>query len=151
MIDVSARRTNFVVPTLIAAVVLPLALVLLVVGARSPFTHMNLSASYDPNYTRTAQGVVGPPGMMDTMRLGVVPAQDPVERGHQLFVADGCASCHGIDGHGGIIGPPIAGTSASRLRAKTKEGPGGMPAFAPDMLPDADLNAIAAYLKTQTH
>ena len=73
-------------------------------------------------------------------------ASDPVELGKQLFVVDGCAACHGLDGRGGIIGPSIVGTKADKLRVKTQVGPQGMPAYAPGALTDADLAAIAAYL-----
>ena len=74
-------------------------------------------------------------------------ASDPVQLGKQLFVADDCAACHGIDGRGGIIGPSIVGSTADKLRAKTQVGPKGMPAYAPGALSDADLAAIAAYLQ----
>jgi mono/diheme cytochrome c family protein len=146
MIETFEDRSRFVVPTLLAAVVGPLALLLLVVGARSPYTHMNLAPGFDPNYTRTDQSVVAPPALFSGMMSSVPLASNPVERGRQLFVTKDCASCHGLDGRGGIVGPPVAGTIADDLRVKTQVGPGGMPAFAPGALSDEDLNAIAAYL-----
>ncbi len=57
-----------------------------------------------------------------------------------------CASCHGLDGRGGIVGPAIVETKAAKLRAVTQVGPQGMPAYAPGALTDDDLAAIAAYL-----
>jgi mono/diheme cytochrome c family protein len=146
MIETFEGHNRFVVPTLLAAAVVPLALLLLVVGARSPYTHMNLAPGFDPNYTRTDQGVVGPPEMYHGDSLAVPPASDLVDLGHELFVAKGCASCHGLDGRGGIVGPPVAGTNARELKVKAQVGPGGMPAFAPGALSDEDLKAIAAYL-----
>ncbi len=150
MIDALERNSQFVVPTILALVVLPLALTLLIVGARSPYTHANLTPGYDAGYTRTDQAVAGQEEPFTGMMSAVPLAADPVERGRQLFVVKECASCHGLDGRGGIVGPPIAGTEADDLRDKTQVGPGGMPAFAPDALSDADLNAIAAYLAAKS-
>ncbi len=148
MIDTFDRRKNFIVPILLAVVVVPLALLLMVVGARSPYTHVNLDAGYDPHYTRSDQAVVGITEQLQGARLAVPLATDPVERGKQLFVTKGCASCHGLEGSEGIAGPVIVGTAAKTLRAMTDKGPGGMPAYAPGALSDDDLSAIAAYLKS---
>ncbi len=80
MADVLERNGRFVLPALIAAVVVPLALGLQVIGARSPYTHANFDAGVDPNYTRTDQAVVGPPEQFEGDGLAVPPAADPVER-----------------------------------------------------------------------
>lgn len=137
---------NMILPAFIGASVLGLALTLLTVVARSPWTHSNLDLNFDPRYTRTEQMVVGAPLGFGGDRLAVPPASDPVQHGKQLFVADGCASCHGLDGHGGVIGPSIIGTKAQKLRTVTNVGPQGMPAYAPGALSDQDLAAIAAFL-----
>jgi mono/diheme cytochrome c family protein len=150
MIDALERRSHLVVPTLLALVVVPLALTLMIIGARSPYTHANLAAGYDPSYSRTDQALVGTPVPFEGMMSAGPLATDPVERGRQLFVVKDCASCHGLDGRGGIVGPPIAGTSAHDLRVKTRVGPGGMPAFAANALSDDDLKAIAAYLQAMS-
>jgi mono/diheme cytochrome c family protein len=138
---------NMLLPAFIGGAVLVIALTLLTIVARSPYTHSNLDVGFDPGYTRTAQILVGAP-VPETgdMMLAVPRASDPVQLGKQLFVVNGCASCHGINGRGGIVGPSIAGTNAAKLRVKTTVGPGGMPAFAPGALTDQDLAAIAAYL-----
>jgi mono/diheme cytochrome c family protein len=147
MIDVQRRIGRFVFPTLIAVVVVPLALGLLIIGARSPFTHVNLDEGFISSYMRTDQALVGSPELYQGGKLVVPLASDPVERGRQLYVSKGCASCHGLEGRDAIVGPVIVGTSVKALRQKTQKGPGGMPAYAPDALSDDDLNAIAAYLK----
>lgn len=137
---------NMILPVLIGGGVLLMALTLLTIVARSPYTHANLDLSYDPGYTRTDQTMVGAPVPAMGDRLAVPRAGDPVELGRQLFVVDGCAACHGLDGRGGIIGPSIVGTKAAKLRTVTSVGPDGMPAYSPDALSDGDLAAIAAYL-----
>lgn len=137
---------NMLLPGFIGAAVLVIALTLLTIVARSPYTHSNLDIGFDPRYTRTEQMLVGAPVPQMGDMLAVPRASDPVQLGKQLFVSKGCAFCHGLDGRGGIVGPSIAGTNAAKLRVKTTVGPGGMPAFAPGALTDQDLAAIAAYL-----
>lgn len=139
---------NTLLPAFIGAAVLGIGLTLLTIVARSPYTHSNLDVGFDPGYTRTAQILVGAPVPATGDMLAVPRASDPVQLGKQLFVVDGCAACHGLDGRGGIVGPSIAGTNATKLRVKTTVGPGGMPAFAPGALTDQDLAAIAAYLNS---
>jgi mono/diheme cytochrome c family protein len=137
---------NMLLPVFIGSAVLLIAVSLLTIVARSPYTHSNLNPGFDPGYTRTEQMVVGPPVPFGAGELAVPRAIDPVELGKQLFVVDGCASCHGLDGRGGTIAPSIVGTKADKLRVKMQVGPQGMPAYAPGALTDQDLAAIAAYL-----
>ena len=141
---------DMILPGFIGAAVLGLALTLLTIVARSPYTHANLNLRFDPRYTRTDQIVLGAPVPFAGHGFAQPLPSDPVERGHQLFVTEGCASCHGLDAHGGIIGPSITGVTAATLRAVTGIGPQGMPVYAPEALTDDDLTAIAAYLKARS-
>lgn len=145
---IPSQKTNLVFPSFIGAAVLLIALTLLVIGARSPFTHVNLDEGYDPSYTRSGQDLVGESVPYAGGGLAVPLASDPVERGQQLFVSKGCASCHGLDGRGGVVGPSIEDTKADKLRSKTSSGPKGMPPYASNALSDEELAAIAAFLKT---
>jgi mono/diheme cytochrome c family protein len=142
------KNKNMLMPTLIGAGVLVLAVSLLVIVARSPYTHANLNQGLDPGYTRTEQMLVGTPVPYMGNSLAVAPATDPVDRGKQLFIVDGCAGCHGLDGRGGIIGPSIVGVKAEKIRSKTNVGPKGMLPFAPGVITDQDLAAIAAFLSS---
>lgn len=92
------------------------------------------------------------------------PADDLAARGHDLFLANGCGSCHSVRGTAadGVVGPDLthvggrlsigAGLLPSepeafyRWTAHTKDVKPDvlMPSFG--MLPDEDLDAIAAYL-----
>ena len=139
-------------PSIAAVGVATLAVLLLIVAVRSPYTHANLVPDYEPNYSRTAQSLVGAPVSYE----GPGPAEslpanaDSVARGHELFVTEGCAACHGLEGRGGIIGPSIAGTKEKTLSTKTHVGPKGMPEFSSSALTTSDLDAIAAYLKAMS-
>src|SRR5512138_2870655 len=137
---------NLLLPGFIGAAVLGIALTLLMIVARSPYTHANLDISYDPGYTRTEQLVVEGPVPMNGNRMNGMLPSDPVQAGKRLFVTEGCAACHGLDARGGVVGPSIVGIKADKLRVKTSVGPQGMPAYAPGALTDQDLAAIAAYL-----
>ncbi|MCL5999049.1 MAG: cytochrome c [Chloroflexi bacterium] len=147
MIGDFTSQKNCMLPTIIVVGVLSLALLLLTIGARSPYTQANLDLGYNPNYTRTEQALVGPPLPYHGASLAVSPAAGSIERGKQLFVTKGCASCHGLEGRNGVVGTVIVGTDVDTLRKKTQKGPGGMPAYAYGALTDEDLAAIAAYLK----
>src|SRR5512140_2493509 len=137
---------NMLVPVFIGAGVLMIALTLLTVVVRSPYTHSNLDTGFDPFYKRSEQMLVGAPIPLTGEALAVTPASDPVQLGKQLFISEGCAACHGLDGRGGVIGPSILGTKAAKLRSKTQAGPEGMPPYAPGALNDQQLAAIAAFL-----
>lgn len=139
---------NMLLPAFIGSAVLVIALTLLTIVVRSPYTHSNLDLNVDPRYTRTEQIVVGASMPFGAGRLAMSPASDPVQLGKQLFIADNCASCHGLDGRGGIVGPSILGMKAKKLRTMTNVGPKGMPAYAAGALSDQDMAAIAAYLNS---
>lgn len=141
---------HVILPVLMGATVLLISFTLLTIIARSPYTQANLNAGFDYRYTRTEQTFVGDPLPVMGDGLAVPQASDPVERGRQLFITNECASCHGLDGSGGIIGPSIVGMKASKLRSRTLVGPKGMPAYSPDALTDDDLAAIAAYVNARS-
>ncbi len=137
---------NMVLPAFIGAGVFVIALSLLTIVARSPYTHANLDLGFNRGYTRTVQMLVGAPVPMAGSEPVSPATNDPVARGRQLFASEGCASCHGLDGRGGVIGPSIVGTKAEKLRVETLVGPKGMPPYAQGAINDQDLAAIAAFL-----
>lgn len=134
---------------LFGVLVLALGTTLLVIGARSPYTHGNLAAGVDPSYGRTPQTVVGSPvpyegaGRVSASLSGA----DPVTRGASVYVNKGCTGCHGLWGRGGTVGPEIAGAPAEKIHEKALGGPGGMPVFARDALSTEELELIVAYLR----
>jgi cytochrome c553 len=137
------RRATVFIGVLLVCV----ALMILTIGARSPYTHANLSAGYDPRYDRTAQIGIGD----DTSFMGVSPqaaptAADPVARGAHLYVTEGCVTCHGLEGRGAPVGPAIVGQDIKTITQRLRQGPGGMPQFSPDGLTDQEIADITAYL-----
>ncbi|HWI79379.1 MAG TPA: cytochrome c [Ramlibacter sp.] len=75
-----------------------------------------------------------------------------VERGHQLFMKNGCYSCHGTVGQGGDrgAGPRIAPMSMPVDAFKTfiRNPPEAMPRFDERFVSDADLEAIHRYISS---
>ncbi len=138
-------RKNWLAPAIFAGLVVSLSVTLLTIGARSPYTHLNLTAGVMSDYNRTSQTLVGPP--LPIQAAGMVTGHgDLTQQGATLFTNLDCASCHGLKGQGGVFAPAVAGTDAATLAKKTEKGPGGMPAFAG--LSDQDLKALAAYLQS---
>jgi len=152
---VTVRRLVFGGPayrratSLIAAVVIVGALLLLTIGARSPYTHANLNPGYDPHYTRTEQIGLND----DTAFAGLSPDTsagntDPVAHGASLYVTKGCVSCHALEGRGGPVGPAVAGTDAATIERRARKGPGGMPRFDQHGLTTDEIAAIASFLNS---
>jgi mono/diheme cytochrome c family protein len=141
--------SRFLVPAALVSVISGLAFGLIVgIVARSPETHANVRPD---GFDRTPVGYVGEQiqfaggGLADP----VPAAADPAVRGRLLFLAHGCAACHGLAGQGGVVGPSL-GLEEMWLEdfgPVVRSGPGGMPAFAEEVLGDDDLGSIYAFLK----
>jgi ubiquinol-cytochrome c reductase cytochrome c subunit len=78
---------------------------------------------------------------------------DQVTEGHKLFLAN-CATCHGIGGQGGKIGPSLVGVGAAAVDFQVGTGrmplagPGVQAARGPVLFSDAQIAAMAAYVAT---
>jgi mono/diheme cytochrome c family protein len=78
-----------------------------------------------------------------------VPQGNP-EKGRQVFLKDGCYSCHGYDGHGGVA-PKLAPRPipAVAFIAIVRHPPASaMPTYSPKVMSDAELTDVWAYLKS---
>lgn len=117
-----------------------------IVIARSPYTHGNLSPQ---GYDRTEVAIVGQEYPFDGLGLAdpeLGRTGDPVLDGRALFFQYGCASCHGFEGGGGILGEDLDDASPSEIRREVRDGPEGMPAFDEGHLTEEDLEKIVAFL-----
>jgi cytochrome c553 len=137
------RRATIVIGLALAFV----ALTLLTIGARSPYTHANLNPGYDERYDRTDQIFVGPPVPFEGLSRSV-PGGDAVTRGAALFVTEGCVGCHALGAQGGAVAKPIAGVDQVLLTTKVRTGTAGMPPFSAAGLTDQQIEDIGAYLRT---
>jgi len=136
----------------LAVVTLITAVGMVIVFVRNPLTHGNLS---DPTGTqRVPYGLVGEKyaytGLGFTNSL---PADsgDPAHDGAVLWIRAGCVSCHGIGAVGGEVGPDMSDVeSLTDLTGDTRRGPEGMPPYGEEILSDADLARIYAWLEADT-
>lgn len=142
--------SRFFVPLVFIALISGLALGLIGgVVARSPETHANVRPE---GFDRTQIGYVGEAipftgvGLADPV---LAPDADPTARGRLLFLGYGCATCHGLTGQGGVVGPALdlEELFLDDFGPLLRSGPGGMPVFTDEILSDADLKAIYAFLK----
>ena len=125
------------------------ALVILMIGARSPYTHANLATGYDPRYERTEQILVGAQADLVGRSRDARPAgADALVRGASLYVRQGCASCHALEGRGGVIGPKVAGADEEIIAKRVRQGSAGMPRYSTIGLTDVELADITAYLRS---
>ncbi|MDO8615259.1 MAG: cytochrome c [Dehalococcoidia bacterium] len=142
-------------PILGAVMMSGLAFTLVVVIiARSPYTHGNLSAE---GYNRTNIIYVGQEQPYTGIGLAdpsVATTGDPVQDGRVLFFRYGCASCHGLNGDGGAVGPELSWASGSGsaelarlLKGDPKDVPPGMPFFG--QLSEEEIESLSAFLRTQ--
>ena len=89
--------------------------------------------------------------------LTVAQAQDAppgdAANGKRLFLTDGCFTCHGRSGQGGVFrGPtPILAKTAlpfDGFRELLRVPPGDMPAYSEAVLSDKDIADIYAFLES---
>ncbi len=79
----------------------------------------------------------------------LVFAQGNAAKGKQVYIKDGCYSCHGYDGHGGVA-PKLAPRpipAVAFIAIVRHPPPSAMPTYTVKVLSDAELNDIWAYLK----
>ena len=75
---------------------------------------------------------------------------DSAENGKQVFMRAGCWQCHGTVGQGGVAGPKLApdplpfDALSSFVRTTNRQ----MPAYRKQVLSDADLADLYAYLQS---
>jgi mono/diheme cytochrome c family protein len=141
---------SFIIPSIAAAWVVAVPATLIGIVLFGPYTHGNLATDYQPAYVRTEQIVIAPPGAYAGPGLdsSIALSDEPVQRGAQLMVAKGCATCHGLTGEGGPVGVPLQKVDATTARMMTSMGANGMPQFSTETLSDEDLSAILAYVNS---
>jgi mono/diheme cytochrome c family protein len=79
---------------------------------------------------------------------GALVAAAPAPADRELFVRYGCYQCHGYEGQGGEalrIAPSPYPFEA--FAAKVRKPANEMPAYAPEVLGDADLQALYRYVR----
>lgn len=87
--------------------------------------------------------------MLVSAQVHAAQAQNEVQRGFELYLNVGCWQCHGTVGQGGgNAGPRLAPNPfpAVAMLAVVRKPLKEMPPYSPQLLSDADVFAIRAYL-----
>jgi mono/diheme cytochrome c family protein len=76
------------------------------------------------------------------------PNGDAIENGRRAYVRLNCTVCHSDNGHGGTMGPNIAGAEAGDVSEAVTQGEeGGMPSFKKYLCPN-DVADLQAYISS---
>ena len=147
---------RFFVAILASAWVIGVALTLIIVTTLRPWasanknweTHLNFLREPPQGYTRSGvQWIDATPAALEgwDVHEGVHSSN----QGQVLFVARGCAACHGIEGDGtGAAGPSVLGASQRVITRVVRNGPGGMPAYNQTDMSDEELALITQYISS---
>ena len=135
---------KYFVVTLGVIAVIGIASMLMTIVLRSPDTHANLWNKLKPSYHKTPIALVGEPAVYNLS--GLTPGLAVADRRQQVYLLSGCASCHGVDARGGVVGPPLSGISPETAVNVVRAGPYGMPSYPAAVLNDSDLEKLATYL-----
>ncbi len=106
-----------------------------------------LTAPVQTTVMPTAQAATAAPVVATgAATAAVLPGGDSAAAGKELFTANGCVACHGMDLAGGI-GPKLAGRTVQdlpddRIRSQLDQGGNGMPAF-PNLTSEQVSNLMA--------
>ncbi len=75
-------------------------------------------------------------------------AQAATEEGAALLASSGCAACHGPQGRGTTLAPPIVGSAltAEAFRIGVRNARGAMPSYSVEVLSDSTLDTLYAYV-----
>ena len=71
---------------------------------------------------------------------------EPRSVGQALFIAKGCAACHGQNAEGSQIAPALPGHSEETVKRQVRNPRFQMPAFTEDQVTDEELQVIALYI-----
>ena len=74
------------------------------------------------------------------------PSQADEPDGHALFLAKGCASCHGENAEGSTIAPALAGHTETQVKRQVRNPRFKMPAFTREQISGDELQAIAHFI-----
>ena len=66
--------------------------------------------------------------------------------GHALFIAKGCAACHGQNAEGTSIAPALPGHNEQMVKNQVRNPRFQMPAFSLEQISDEELEAIAGFI-----
>ena len=92
----------------------------------------------------TSQDSSGP--LRDTVSSPTATIAVTDSPGHTLFIAKGCAACHGQNAEGTSIAPALPGHNEQMVKNQVRNPRFQMPAFSLEQISDEELEAIAGFI-----
>ncbi len=140
------------IPRIMVAFVALTAIGMFVVVLSRPESHANLDPTED--FDRVPRAVVGADGPYAGLGIADPGRPQGQQPGREVFVQAGCASCHGVQGEGALVGGAIVEIESGGVRVpsldelidEVRKGPKGMPAYGENVLTDEDVAQILDYL-----
>lgn len=80
--------------------------------------------------------------------LAIIPTPVGSSEGQRLYIAKGCAACHGSRQEGSVVAPSITGYTADRIKQQVRAPIGAMPIFPPSKISNPELDHIARYVES---
>lgn|GEM_PF-2065972 len=143
-----STHSNRVIPYFMVGFVLFTGLGMFYVVLTQPSMHANLAPNDE--FDRVPTAYVGE--VYPYLGLGGDPADRPDDlSGEVLFVQAGCASCHGIDANGAIVGGELDDgvlDDTDEFTEAIREGPDGMPVYDDVLLSQAEIDRIIEFLQS---
>jgi cytochrome c551 len=84
--------------------------------------------------------------ILTTTPTCVTPTNDMAVEGRRAYMRMNCYSCHGSNGHNGIMGPSLVGKAGSVKGAVPAGRSGGMPSYKNKLCAN-DLANLSAYIQ----
>jgi mono/diheme cytochrome c family protein len=129
--------------TIMMTISVLVAVGLVTILIRSPETHSNLNPE---GYDRTPVAYLEAKYAYSGLGFAEGAEDGDKTSGRSLFLASGCAGCHGINAEGTAAAPSPAWASADRLEQIVRDGSVGMPSYGAEELTSMDLDAIYVFL-----
>jgi mono/diheme cytochrome c family protein len=79
--------------------------------------------------------------------ISLAEAAPSAVNGKTVFARAGCFECHNYQGQGGV-GPRLTAVSFAALKSYVRNANGNMPPYRPNVLSDAEIDDIYAYLQS---
>ena len=74
------------------------------------------------------------------------PEAEPMSEDQEVFIAKGCAACHGQNSEGTDFAPALAGHTEGQIRRQVRAPVGIMPVFPPDKVSNDELAQLVSYI-----
>ena len=127
--------------TLVIGMIVLLSLVVIAIGPAS-----DAGAHGDPTPTAEPGDTPEEGDGHDDEAEVTAEEQALIDAGYEVYLAAGCAVCHGENAEGTDLAPALAGHSDAAVRRQVRAPTGSMPVYPPEKISETELDALVAYI-----